>query len=484
MQSAARWKTDGAMAPPAARSAASPPRAAEQILSGWSNYEHQKCFAYRPEKIADVRRIIASAPQKSIISRGLGRSYNDAALNQGGGVMLQTRLNRLLDFDPLSGELECEAGATIGDIIDFALPRGWFPSVTPGTKFATVGGAIAADVHGKNHHQDGSFASCVSRFRLLVADGRQLICSREENSEVFWATLGGMGLTGAILDAKIKLEPVSTAYVTVDYRRAGHLDQALEEFAASDHRFAYSVAWIDCLARGKSLGRSVLMRGNHTPLAELPRELADDPREISPRKKRSIPWHFPNAALNAWTARAFNALYYGRNYDRQAIVDYDSFFYPLDRVLHWNRIYGRRGFAQYQAAFPASASRTAIATTLEKLARRRAASFLAVLKTFGPGNSGLLSFPREGHTLALDLPNRRDLREVLQELDELVLDHGGRVYLAKNPCLRREAFERMYPAAESFRRIKQDLDPDHRFDSSLARRLGLTEPALSAAYAA
>lgn len=483
MQSAARWKTDGAMASPIPRSPASP-RAAEQTLSGWSNYEQQKCFVYRPEKIADVRRTIAAAPQKSIISRGLGRSYNDAALNEAGGVMLQTRLNRLLDFDSALGELECEAGATFGDIIDFALPRGWFPAVTPGTKFVTVGGAIAADVHGKNHHRDGSFASCVSRFRLLAADGRQLICSREENSEAFWATLGGMGLTGAILDARIRLKPVSTAYVTVDYRRAGHLDQALDEFSANDHQFAYSVAWIDCLARGKSLGRSVLMRGNHTPLGDLPRELADDPRQASTRKKRSMPCHLPGAALNAWTVKAFNAVYYGRNYDRQAIVDYDSFFYPLDRVLHWNRIYGRRGFAQYQAAFPASASRTAIAAMLEKLASRGAASFLAVLKTFGPGNSGLLSFPIEGHTLALDLPHRRGLRELLQELDELVLAHGGRVYLAKNPCLAREAFEKMYPAAECFRRVKRELDPGQRFGSSLGRRLGLMETALSAACAA
>ncbi|HVX60723.1 MAG TPA: FAD-binding oxidoreductase [Pirellulales bacterium] len=463
---------------------ARPVRGVERTLAGWSNYDRQACQVYRPEKVAELRRVVAGAPQDSVLSRGAGRSYNDAALNGGGGVLLHARLNRLLDFDPASGELKCEAGATFGEIIDFALPRGWFPSVTPGTKFVTVGGAIAADVHGKNHHQDGSFASCVASFRLLTADGRELICSRSQHSDAFWGTLGGMGLTGVVLDARLSLKPAPTAYLAVEHRRAENLDQALDEFAAHDHRFAYSVAWIDCLAKGKALGRSILMRGRHAPLNDLPRELVDSPRELECRRKRSVPFYLPQGLLNRWTVQAFNSLYYRVHRDQRAIVHYDSFFYPLDSVLHWNRIYGRQGFIQYQAAFPVASSRRGVAALLEKLAGLGAASFLAVLKSFGPGNASPLSFSLQGHTLALDLPWRRDLPELMRELDELVLRYDGRTYLAKNPRLSRTAFEAMYPETERFRRIKNELDPQHRFSSSLARRLGLTEAARTAVRAA
>jgi decaprenylphospho-beta-D-ribofuranose 2-oxidase len=454
-------------------SAAKRPCGIERSLSGWSYYDRQTCRIYRPEKIADLARTVAAAGERTLISRGLGRSYNDAALNAGGAVVLSERLKRLLAFDARTGELQCEAGVSIGEIIEFGLPRGWFPAVTPGTKFVTVGGAIAADVHGKNHHRDGSFASCVREFRLLAASGETLTCSRMENAEVFWATLGGMGLTGAVLDAKLALRAVSSAYLTVDYRRAPNLDAALEEFAARDRDYAYSVAWIDGLARGKSLGRSVLMRGRHSAAAELPRPLADRPLVCRPRPRASVPCYLPGGLLNSWTVRAFNALYYRRQYDRQALAHYDTFFYPLDGVSHWNRLYGRRGFAQYQAAFPEATGRQGVAALLEKLSSCKAASFLAVLKTFGAGNEGLLSFPVKGHTLALDLPHSGRLPALMNELDEIVLAHGGRVYLAKNPRLSRSAFERMYPEAERFRRVLDRLDPDERFASSLSRRLGL-----------
>jgi decaprenylphospho-beta-D-ribofuranose 2-oxidase len=426
----------------------------------------------------DAVQIVTGAGEPSLISRGLGRSYGDAAVNGEGAVIDHLKLKRLLAFDNESGVLECEAGASFADIIEFALPRGRFPAVTPGTKFITVGGAIAADVHGKNHHHDGSFASCLDDFRLLTAAGEVVTCSREQNQQAFWATLGGMGLTGAILDARFRLRRVASAFVTVDYQRTANLDDSLAAFAESDHRYTYSVAWIDCLARGAALGRSVLMRGRHTPCEELPADLAPAPLAVRPRRHLSIPCYLPGGMLNRWSARAFNALYYQTHRDRRAIVAYDPFFYPLDAVSHWNRIYGRRGFAQYQAAFPPATSRRALVALLEAISQAGQASFLAVLKSFGPGSQGLLSFPAEGHTLSLDLPNTGwALLSLLQRLDAIVVANGGRVYLAKDPRLGRLAFDRMYPQADEFRRLKAALDPCGRFSSSMARRLGLVAAA-------
>jgi decaprenylphospho-beta-D-ribofuranose 2-oxidase len=461
------------------------PRWREELLSGWGNYAHEACRVYRPEKLRDAARIVTSAREMSLITRGLGRSYGDASVNGAGGVVNLRKLNRLLSFDDETGILQCEGGVPYAEIIDFALPRNFFPAVTPGTRFVTIGGAIAADVHGKNHHQDGSFASCLIDFRLLTASGEVLTCSRAQNPHVFWATLGGMGLTGVVLDASFRLRPVTSAYVTVDYQRSANLDESLSAFADGDHRYTYSVAWIDCLARGAALGRSVLMRGRHTECAELPAELAKSPLSASPERRRSVPCYLPGGLLNSWSVKAFNALFYHRHRDRRAIVAYAPFFYPLDSVLNWNRIYGRRGFVQYQAAFPPATSRRALVRLLETISAARQASFLAVLKSFGPGNQGLLSFPLEGHTLALDLPNTgTELIALLQRLDSIVLAHGGRVYLAKDPRLGRAAFDEMYPGADEFRHLVAVLDPQGRFNSSLARRLGLVATSKAARQAA
>ena len=430
---------------------------------------------YRPERLADLRGTVVGSGG-SLISRGLGRSYGDAAVNAG-GVLSHLRLNRFLAFDEEQGIVECEAGATFDDLIRTALTRGYFPAVTPGTRYVTVGGAIAADLHGKNHHVDGSFAGSLIDFRLLTASGETLRCSRTENPQAFWATLGGMGLTGAIVDARFRLRPVSSAYLNVDYQRATDLDESLEAFATGDASYNYSVAWIDCLARGRSLGRSVLMRGNHTPAGELPPHIAD-PLATPPRRRKRVPCFLPGFVLNSWSVRAFNALYYRRHGDCRAVVDYDTFFYPLDAVEHWNRIYGRRGFLQYQAAFPVHASRRGLIALLEAIAASRQASFLAVLKTFGPANDGLLSFPFAGSTLAVDLPNTgAAVMGLLDELDKIVIEHGGRVYLAKDVRLSRESFDAMYPRADEFRCVKAALDPEGRFDSALARRLELSHTA-------
>jgi len=428
---------------------------------------------FRPERRAGVADTLGAKAAPTFVARGLGRSYGDAALNADGGVIVHDRLDRALDFDAATGTLTCEAGMSFADVIRWWLPRGWFPPVTPGTKFVSLGGAIAADVHGKNHHRDGTIASFVDALSLLTADGETLRCSRTENADVFWATVGGMGLTGMILDVRLRLRRVESAWLSVDYAKARDLDEALGVFASSDARAAYSVAWIDCLARGRSTGRAVIMHGDHATASRV-RSAGLDP--LAPPRGRGItvPLDAPGVLLNPLTVRLFNAVYYamhGTAPDR--LVSFERFFYPLDRVAHWNRLYGRGGFAQYQAVLPPDASRQGLVELLERLSASNRPSFLAVLKRLGPQNPGLLSFPREGYTLALDLPVRPGLVEFLRGLDRVVLARGGRVYLAKDATTTPAAVDAMYPRLGELRAMKARLDPRGVISSSLARRLGL-----------
>jgi decaprenylphospho-beta-D-ribofuranose 2-oxidase len=418
-----------------------------------------------------LRAIFDSGAEPSYIPRGLGRSYGDAALNLNGGAVCPIRLNRFLSFDSQTGILECESGVSFAEIIQFFLPRGFFLPVTPGTKFVTVGGAIAADIHGKNHHRNGAFSNFVRDLQLLTPPGEILTCSRQDNSEIFWATVGGMGLTGIVLSARIQLERVESAFVAVDYQRTRSLNEALDVMTESDERYRYSVAWVDCLAQGDSLGRSVLMRANHATAAEASFRLLNA-LTPPPRIRLSVPFEAPAAALNPFTLRAFNALYYRRHEKgSHRIVDFERFFYPLDAIENWNRLYGKRGFVQYQVALPAAGGREAVAVLLERLAQSGRASFLAVLKRFGEADQALLGFPLKGYTLALDLPADRDLVTFLNQLDDVVLEHGGRVYLAKDAALRPETFAAMYPNLDRFRAVKEKLDRKGLLSSSLARRL-------------
>lgn len=451
-------------------------KAVEADLSGWGRYPVERCRVYRPDRGSEVARVLTSREQPSYVSRGLGRSYGDAALNGDSGVISHVRLNRFLGFSPETGVLECEAGVSLAEIAETFLPRGFFLPVTPGTKYVTVGGAIASDVHGKNHHVDGTFAEFVEEFRLQTATGETLICSREQRPEVFWATVGGMGLTGAILSARIRLRQVESAFVKADYRKARDLDEALSAFVQSDDRYRYSVAWIDCLASGASLGRSVLMQANDATAADVrSARPAQEPLALLRKRTVTVPFDLPSRTLNRASIQAFNVLYYWKqNNAAGRLVDYESFFYPLDSVGEWNRLYGKRGFLQYQVALPLEGGREGLVALLERLSAAKRASFLAVLKRFGKGNPGLLSFPFEGYTLALDLPNRPGLQSFLGELDAITLRSGGRVYLAKDAALAPEAFARMYPRADEFRRVKGELDPEGRISSSLARRVGLT----------
>ncbi len=449
------------------------PRYIKHELTSWGNYPREEVYDFRPDSPTEIDSILQTESIPHFISRGLGRSYGDAALNAGGGVIRHERLNRFLSWDKETQLVDCESGVTFEDLINVFLPRGYFPPVTPGTKFVTMGGAVAADVHGKNHHRDGTISAFVDSLTLRTAKGDVLTCSHTENPDLFWATVGGMGLTGIILSVKLRLKPVETAFLSVEHHKAHNLDAALEAFG-EDQNYHYSVAWIDCLSSGSSLGRSVLMRGHHTPLKDLSESLRDKPLQPTLKRKKSVPIPFPNFALNSFSVRIFNKLYYGQHQNETKIVDYDAFFYPLDSILNWNRIYGKRGFVQYQMVVPMNTARQALVKILERLSQSKRASFLAVLKTFGAGNDSVLGFPMPGATLALDLPHTGDsLLQLLNELDQIVLNHEGRVYLAKDARLSRESFEKMYPRADEFRQIKQKIDPENVFSSSLARRLGL-----------
>jgi decaprenylphospho-beta-D-ribofuranose 2-oxidase len=447
------------------------PKPRHTMLTGWGRYPLSESDLYRPEKIAELQAVVASNTT-SLIARGAGRAYGDAALNDQNRVVDLTRLNRMLSFDESTCLLRCEAGVTIAEIIDVFLPRGFFPPVTPGTRFVTLGGSIAADVHGKNHHRDSSLASHVTWLDLMLASGEIRRCSREENPELFWATVGGMGLTGVMLELELRLRPIESAYLDGELIRAANIDAAIEAFERTDLLYGYSVAWIDCASRRSALGRSVLSVGNFATLAQLPEKLAQEPLNVTLRPSPIIPIDLPGFALNSITVKAFNAAYYAvhRETETHRIFDWDSFFYPLDSIRNWNRIYGKRGFVQYQCVWPPDQSRDGLIEMLEAISRSRRASFLAVLKKFG-AQEGLLSFPMPGFTLALDFPVTDGLFDFLDTLDAMVLRRGGRVYLAKDARLRPETFRAMYPNLPAWQLAKAVADPNDRFSSSLSRRL-------------
>ena len=384
-----------------------------------------------------------------------------------------TTANRLLDFDVRSGILRAEAGVTLAEILPVIIPQGWFLPVTPGTKFVSLGGCVAADVHGKNHHHEGSFGDHVLSLELILADNRRLTCSPAENIELFWATVGGMGLTGMIGEVTLQLIAIQSAHMRVQHHAAKNLQQLFEhlENPALDDR--YAVAWIDSLADSKNLGRGIAMFGHHATKQELPADFSDA-LAIKTARTRSVLFDLPGWALNPLSIGAFNALYYQREGNKQQpfLTSYDPYFYPLDAIKNWNRLYGKRGFVQYQCVIPQHTAFDGIKALLQKLSDSRRPSFLAVLKRLGAQGRGMLSFPLEGYTLALDLPIRDEgLFVLLNTLDEIVLQYGGRVYLAKDARLAAASFRAMYPRYEEWLRIKNAVDPQNRFSSSLARRL-------------
>jgi len=438
-------------------------------LSGWGRYPRGQATVICPEQIADALPPAIG----QMIARGQGRSYGDAALSGTGLVMLTERLSRFVSFDEQTGILTAQAGTTLAEVIDEFLPRGWFPAVVPGTKIVSLGGCVAADIHGKNHHRDGAFGAHVKEIEMVLADRSRRRSSPDNEADLFWATVGGMGLTGLITEVALQLIPVESSYVVVQHHQTRDLDQAfamLSEKQWDDH---YTVAWVDCLAKGAKLGRGVLMRGHHAGVNDLPARLRQKPFTRAARPF-TLGFDFPGWVLNSASVRAFNAFYCRLQSRRRRpfIVDYDSFFFPLDRVGNWNRVYGKRGFVQYQCVLPTAGACAGMQALLEALAGARQSSFLSVLKRFGPAGRGLLSFPIEGYTLTLDLPvNDSGLFALLDRLDEIVIEHGGRVYLAKDARLKPETFRRMYPRLDEWLAVKRRVDPDNHFESDLARRL-------------
>lgn len=440
-------------------------------LASWNNYPKQICTLHRPERYRQFSPDVESA-----IARGLGRSYGDAALNEGGEVFLSERLNRILVFDPVRGVLRAEAGVSLDEILRLIVPRGWFLPVSPGTRFVSLGGAVASDVHGKNHHCDGSFGAYVGAIQLALPGAGWVDCSPTANPEIFWATVGGMGLTGFIGEVELQLRPIASAYVRAQHHAASNLDGLFDLFADPDRDAPYTVAWIDCLSSGNKLGRGVLMTGHHAALQELPIGVRSRPYDLPAVKALSVPVNLPGWALNPLSVSLFNEAYFAAQARKRApfIADLRSFFYPLDNIHHWNRIYGAGGFVQYQCVIPEPGASAALRELLKRIASSRHASFLAVLKRMGPAGSGMLSFPMLGYTLALDLSLRDpDLFKLLDELDELVIEHGGRVYLAKDARLSAASFRKMYPRYGEWLAVKNRLDPDHQVTSSMARRLKL-----------
>lgn len=440
-----------------------------QPSSGWGLYPTVDTHTTRAHYHRDLIRATQGVPT---LAQGNCRSYGDACLYE--RVVSTLPLHHLLEFDSDRGLLRAQAGCTLDKLIAYSLPRGFFLPVTPGTKFPTLGGCLAADVHGKNHHSEGSIAAFVEDIDLVLADGSQVTCSRSQHADLFWATLGGMGLTGLIYATTLRLKKIESAYMRTRTIKTENFGDLCQVFDQTQNQYTYSVSWIDCLATGKKLGRSMLMLGEHATAAEAPSSTPFKPHEDG---GLSVPFFLPNIALNRFSMQAFNTLYYHRQLSRQrdAVIHYNPYFYPLDSIQHWNRIYGRRGFLQYQFVVPFAGGREIMADLLTRIARRGTASFLAVLKTLGTQSEGLLSFPMPGYTLALDIPlHDAGIIPFLQEINKEIVRAKGRIYLAKDAILDREDFEAMYPRLDEFKRIKREADPQNHFRSLQSDRLGLT----------
>lgn len=430
-------------------------------IHGWGRYPRLDADVSYPSSAGQCASY--SRGNGPFIARGLGRSYGDGSLAP---RVLDTRyLDHCLSFDDSTGVLTCEAGATLDDIFKLFVPRGWFLPVTPGTRYITVGGAIASDVHGKNHHGEGCFSEHVTGMELLLGNGERVSVSHAENSELFHATCGGMGLTGIILTASVRLKPIASSEIIETTIKAPDLDAVLDGFEKGSSA-SYSVAWIDCLATGRNLGRSLLMLGEHAP---------DGPLTVQRKPLLPVPFEMPAGLLNHATVKAFNAVYYGKakrgRHTRR--VPLEPFFYPLDTLADWNRLYGKPGFVQYQFVLPKASGPRGLQSILERIARSGRGSFLAVLKVLGKANANLLSFPLEGYTLALDFKADPAVFELLGELDRHVIEHGGRIYLTKDARMSEHTFKVSYPRWQEFEEVRSRWHAIGKFASIQSRRLGL-----------
>ncbi|WP_435858551.1 FAD-binding protein [Streptomyces pathocidini] len=446
-----------------------------RLLSGWGRTAPSRAVVVRPGSLDAAREAVASVGSRGVIPRGLGRSYGDPAQNCGGTVLDTTGLNHIVEFDTESGLAVCEAGVSLDQLISRGLSAGWFVPVTPGTRQVTVGGAIAADVHGKNHHELGSFGRHVKALRLLTADGTVRDVTPRTEPELFWATVGGMGLTGMILSATVQLIPVESSLVSVRTDRTPDLDTCMELMADLDAEYPYTVAWLDCLARGRNLGRSVVTCGSFASVEELPERKRQAPLQFSPGKPITAPDVFPRQLLNTATVKVFNEFWYRKAplHKTGQLQSISTFFHPLDALAEWNRVYGHTGMLQYQFVVPFEQA-DVVRRVLQRISSAGVPSFLTVLKRFGAESQGYLSFPKPGWTLAMDFPTWiPGLSGLLDELDEQILAADGRLYLAKDSRMRPEHLSAMYPRLDRFRALRAEVDPEGVFMSDQARRLAL-----------
>ena len=449
---------------------------ANNRLSGWGRYPIVETRCARPERHSEAREIICNHGDDDggLLAHGLGRSYGDAALIEDGSAVLTRRLDRMLDFDPAAGVLDVEAGVSLAEILDIFVPRGWFPPVVPGTKFVTVGGAIGCNIHGKNHVHAGCFGDHVRSIELLCADGQIRRCGPDQHEDLFWATVGGMGLTGLILSAEIELYSIDSGAIVMESTRFENLAEFYEVSREYDD-WLHTVAWIDCTTSGDRMGRGIFMAGRHASGPEAARVKSGIVDRIAAFGQQLVDGRAfeSNLLLNKASIRAFNELYFRRHPagTKRSVVSHEPFFFPLDAVDNWNYIYGDRGFLQYQLVVD---DREAIRAVLTEITDSGMASFLAVLKEFGDHDHGGLSFPCAGTTLALDFPNYgTPVFELMDRLDTIVADAGGRLYLGKDARLSRDQFRRMYPQWNEWKAVRDEWDPDRVFCSELAKRLGL-----------
>lgn len=411
---------------------------------------------------------LPAATRGAVLSRGLGRSYGDSSLPPPSRrEVVGTRLaDRILAWDPASGVLRAEAGLSLWEINRLLLRRGWFVSSTPGTQFVSLGGMVAADVHGKGHHRFGSFGAHVRSLRMRVADGSIVECGPGREPELFWATVGGMGLTGHILEVELQLQAIPSPWIVGESRRVADIDEFVAALKEVSREWPFCVGWIDCLSRGKHMGRGILDYGRWATREEAPRPLPFT-------RRLTLPFEFPSHTINRLTTRAFNFVWYWKHVQkvRRGLKHPDAFFYPLDGVLHWNRIYGRRGFTQYQCVLPDSAGQGAAGRFLELLTRMGGASFLCVIKDCGPEGQGLLSFLRDGISIAVDVPVRDDTQALVDALNELVIAEGGRIYLAKDAFTRPEHYAAMDPRLPAFNAVRDRWDPRRAIRSAQSVRV-------------
>lgn len=437
-------------------------------IAGWGNYPSFEANIVAPLTIDSLVKNIIS---KNLIARGNGRSYGDSSINLKNTIDMRN-FKRILSFNNKTGVISCQSGVLLEEIINLFLPRGWFPYVTPGTKYVTIGGMVAADVHGKNHHKEKSFGKYIKWIELINASGKIIHCSPKKNKELFIKTIGGMGLTGVILNIAFKLRPVHSAWIKQNVISTKNLSETFQIFE-KNLKSTYSVAWIDCLSTGSQLGKSIVFLGEHAKINDLPPSYKKNPFEVKMKKKIKIPFNFPSLMLNYFSIKIFNKIYYWKNIqNRSGLIDFDNFFYPLDSVLNWNKIYGRRGFIQYQCVIPLQYSYEGISELIKTISKKGTGSFLAVLKRLGKQES-FFSFPMEGYTLALDFPVYNINLNLFDELDNITLKYKGRFYLAKDSRMKADTFKKSDSRVKEFYKYRLKRSLLNKFVSLQSSRLGI-----------